>query len=250
MLLVADVHGAADALARVARRGEPLLVLGDLLNLIDYRTGEGLLTDLLGRELVEEVLVLRRQGARGAAAERWHAFLGGREAEMVQRYRALVAAAYVPVAAALEGAEAYVTYGNADLPDLLRAALPPGVRFVDGEAIVIEGRRVGIVGGGVARLGVPGEVSEEDLAAKLAGLGVVDVLCTHAAPAVGPLCHDVIGGRGKGSAAVREYLLSHRPGRHYFGDVHQPQAVSWRVGETRCRNLGYFRLTGRAVRCG
>jgi len=250
MLLVADVHGAADALARVARRGEPLLVLGDLLNLIDYRTGEGLLTDLLGRDLVEEVLLRRRQGEPGTAAGRWQSFLAGREAEMVQRYRALVAAAYVPVAAALEGVEAYVTYGNADLPDLLRAALPPGVRFVDGETIAVEGRRVGIVGGGVARLGVPGEVSEEDLAAKLQALGPVDVLCTHAAPAVGPLCYDVIGGRGKGSVAVRDHLLSHRPARHYFGDVHQPQAVSWRVGETQCRNLGYFRLTGRAVRHG
>ncbi|MBN2112686.1 MAG: metallophosphoesterase [Acidimicrobiia bacterium] len=250
MLLVADVHGASAALARVARQGEPLLVLGDLLNLIDYRTGEGLLTDLLGRDLVEEVLLRRRQGKPGAAAGRWQAFVAGREAEMTARYHALVQTAYVPVAAALEGAEAYVTYGNADLPDLLRAALPPGARFVDGEAVTIEGLRVGIVGGGVARLGVPGEVSEEDLAARLQGLGSVDVLCTHAAPAVGPLCHDVIGGRGKGSAAVREYLLLHRPGWHYFGDVHQPQAVSWRVGETRCRNLGYFRLTGRAVRHG
>ena len=62
MLLVADVHGDNQALARVARLGEPLLVLGDLLNLVDYRTGEGLLADLFGRDLVLEVLDLRRQG--------------------------------------------------------------------------------------------------------------------------------------------------------------------------------------------
>ena len=46
-------------------------------------------------------------------------------------------------------------------------------------------------------------------------------------------------------AAVRDYLIEHQPRYHYFGDIHQPQAVSWRVGRTLCRNVGYFRATGR-----
>jgi Icc-related predicted phosphoesterase len=250
MLLLADVHGANQALARVARLGEPLLVLGDLLNLVDYRTGEGLLADLLGRDLVLEVLDMRRRGGYGAANERWRAFVAGREADVAARYDALVTAAYREVAEALEGAEAYVTYGNADRPGLLRHCLPPGVRFVDGEVVEIEGRRVGIVGGGAMRLGVPGETPDEDLAGKLACLGDVDVLCTHVPPAVLQLSRDVIGGRSKASEAVVDYLRDHRPPWHYFGDVHQPQAVSWRVGDTRCRNVGFFRNTGRAVRHG
>jgi len=250
MLLVADIHGANEALARVARLGQPLLVLGDLLNLVDYRSGEGLLADLVGRELVLEVLRLRQEGGYNAANQRWRSFVAGREAEVSARYDALVWAAYEDVALALESAEAYVTYGNADRPGLLRRSLPPGVRFVDGEVVEIEGLRVGIVGGGVTRLGVPGEVPEEDLAGKLARLGPVDVLCTHAAPAVVQLSRDVIGGRAKGSPAVLEYLLGRRPRWHYFGDIHQPQAVSWRVGDTVCRNVGYFRATGRAVRHG
>ena len=250
MLLVADVHGNNSALARVARLGEPLLVLGDLLNLIDYRTGEGLLADLLGRDLVAGVLDLRRQGGYGAANERWRSFVAGREEEVQSRYEALVEAAYEGVTAALEGAEAYVTHGNADRPDLLRRCLPPGSRYVDGEVVEVEGLRIGIVGGGPTRLGVPGEVPDEGLAGKLAALGPIDVLCTHAAPAVPQLSYDVIGGRGKASEAVLGYLRSHGPRWHYFGDVHQPQALSWRVGGTLCRNLGYFRLTERAVRHG
>jgi len=250
MLLVADVHGNNAALARVAQRGEPLLVLGDLLNLIDYRTGEGLLADLLGPDLVAEVLRLRRRGGYGAANERWRSFVVGREEEVSARYDALVKAAYQEVGAALEDAEAYVTYGNADRPGLLRRCLPPGVRYVDGEVVEIEGLRVGIVGGGPTRLGVPGEVPDDDLARKLAGLGAVDVLCTHAAPAVPSLSRDVIGGRCKDSAAVLGFVLRRRPRFHYFGDVHQPQALAWRVGDTLCRNVGYFRLTERAIRHG
>jgi hypothetical protein len=30
--------------------------------------------------------------------------------------------------------------------------------------------------------------------------------------------------------------------------VHQPQASTWRIGRTRCRNVGYFRATGRPLR--
>ncbi len=39
MLLVSDVHGAADALRSVAASGELVCVLGDLINFIDYRIG-------------------------------------------------------------------------------------------------------------------------------------------------------------------------------------------------------------------
>jgi Icc-related predicted phosphoesterase len=250
MLLVADVHGAYEALARVARAGEPLVVLGDFLDLVDYRTGAGLLADLVGRDMVLEVLRLREQGGHGAGNERWRAFVAGREQEIAARYEALVRQAYEQVAAALEGAEAYVTYGNADHPALLQSSLPSGVRFVDGEVVEIEGLRVGIVGGGLTRLGIPGETPAEDLGDKLAALGEVEVLCTHVAPNVPQLSYDVIGGRGRHSQAVLAYLLSRRPQWHYFGDVHQPQAISWRVGETLCRNVGFFRATGRAVRHG
>jgi Icc-related predicted phosphoesterase len=52
----------------------------------------------------------------------------------------------------------------------------------------------------------------------------------------------------KGSPAVLAYLELHQPAFHYFGDVHQPQATIWRHGQTICRNVGYFRATGRGVR--
>jgi Icc-related predicted phosphoesterase len=78
----------------------------------------------------------------------------------------------------------------------------------------------------------------------------VDILCTHVAPAVSALARDVVGGKEKGSQAVLDYLVDAQPQFHYFGDIHQPQASSWRVGDTRCRNVGYFRATGRAVSHG
>lgn len=248
MLLVSDVHGAFGALSRVAASGEPLLILGDLLNFVDYRTMEGMLTAVAGRDFVVELTDLRDRGEHDAARALWRGFTAGREAEVRKQYDDLIAADYERTRASLEGSESYVIYGNVDRPDQLRDCLPPGCRFVDGEVVEIEGIRVGFAGGGVASIGVPGEIGEDALAAKLEGLGRVDMLCTHVAPAVLPLSRDVVGGRLKQSAAVLGYLLEYRPRWHYFGDIHQPQATSWRVGATRCTNVGYFRATHRPVR--
>ncbi|MCB2222982.1 MAG: metallophosphoesterase [Actinobacteria bacterium] len=251
MLLISDVHGAWEALAAVADTDEPLLVLGDLVNLVDYRTMDGILAEVFGRPLVEEVSRLRLLGRYDEARACWQAASAGREDETRARLGHLLGESYVRAAAALDGADAYVTYGNVDHPGMLEGSLPSTARFVDGEVVEIQGWRIGFAGGGIGPDdGAPGIVSEQEMAAKLAGLGDLDVLCTHVAPAVRQLSHDVVAGRPKGSAAVAEFLQERRPAFHYFGDVHQPQAVEWRVGGTRCRNVGYFRATGRGLRHG
>jgi len=248
--LVADVHGAVGALSRVAGRGGRLIVLGDLINFIDYRTNEGIVSEVSGTELVDAVVALRTAGDFDGASALWREHAVGRESELRRRYDELVDEAYREICAALDGCEAYVTYGNVDRPDLLRERLPSSAQFVDGECVEIDGIVFGFAGGGTVALGTPGEVGDDEMAAKLTSLGPVDVLCTHVPPALAPLADDVIGGRQKGSGPVLDYLHEHQPQMHYFGDIHQPQATTWRVGATTCCNVGYFRATGRAVTHG
>jgi Icc-related predicted phosphoesterase len=211
---------------------------------------DGILAERFGKEMLARVARLRARGDhREARAEGRRAGAGSGE-DLRAAFNASVQASYLETRRALEGAEAYVTYGNVDRPDLLAAVLPDGVTFVDGEVVEIEGYRVGFVGGAIVTTGGPGEVSEDDLAAKLEGLGPVDILCTHSAPAVPQLATDVVAGFAKQSQAVLDYVERFRPPFHYFGDIHQPQATEWRVGSTLCRNVGYFRATGRPVRHG
>lgn len=245
--LIADVHGATEALRRLAGQPGPLLILGDLINYIDYRTCEGIVADIAGKEFVAELVALRLDPDADLARAYWQRFVAGREDEIREQFDAAVSAAYGEIGAALAGAEAYVTYGNVDRPDELASYLPPGARFVDGVVVPIAGYRVGFAGGGVVALNTPGEVDDDAMADKLARLGSVDILCTHVPPAVGPLASDTIGGRTKASGPVLDYIVQHQPAHHYFGDVHQPQALTWRIGRTVCRNVGYFRATGRAV---
>lgn len=252
MLLVADVHGEFDALSRLVRTGEPLLILGDLINYVDYRTLDGIAADVLGKEFVTEVARFRATGDYEGSRTHWRKHMAGRESEIRRQIGQLVQLQYEETGRALAGGTSYVTYGNVDWPEALKACLPEGSTFVDGDVVEIEGHRVGFVGGGAPTpLGVFGEVSEEAMSDKLRQLGPVDILCSHLPPAVEALETDVITGRVEGSSeAIRIYLLEHQPAYHYFGDIHQPQASRWRLGKTRCINVGYFRATRRAVRHG
>lgn len=249
VLLVSDVHGAFGPLAAVAGRGHPLLILGDLINLLDYRTHEGIITDVLGRDFGEEVADHRARGNYAAMRTAWAEVVGSRRAEIRAAIQAGVAAEYEQARAALTRASGFCTFGNVDHPELLRSILPASMRFVDGEAVEIGSLSFGFVGGGVATpMAGAGEVSDEEMEAKLGGLGPVDVLCSHLPPAIEQLCTDVITGRQeRSSQPILDYLRRHRPRRHFYGDVHQPQASRWRLGDTICQNVGYFRATRRPV---
>jgi Icc-related predicted phosphoesterase len=248
MIIIADVHDAPGALARVARLGEPLLILGDLANLIDYRTGEGIVAEVVGIDTIRRIGHLRSISRHDEASQVWRERVSGIEDEVRIRVGELMAIQYALASEALDGSEAYVIYGNVDRPDLLERSLPPTVRYVDAEVVEIEGWRVGFVGGGMPRIGTEGEISHTDMAQKLDAIGPVDVLCTHVPPAIEPLARDVIGRGYKGSPEIVAYLDRYEPGFHFFGDVHQPRAVSWTYARTECRNVGYFRATGRPYR--
>jgi Icc-related predicted phosphoesterase len=250
MLLVSDIHGAFGALARVAAAGETLLVLGDLINFVDYRTTDGIMAEIFGSAFVAQVAAARGRGDLDTNRRLWIRHTAGREDEIRARVAELVAAQYERCRQALAPARGFVTYGNVDWPDVLRAILPPGCRFVDGEAVEIEGTTFGFVGGGAPTvIGARGEVSDDLMESKLARIGDVEVLCSHLPPAVPPLHTDVVTGFAeRASMPLLDYLRRVRPRYHYFGDVHQPQATTWRVGATRCINVGYFRATGRPVR--
>lgn len=247
MLVVSDIHGAFGALARVVASGETTLILGDLANLTDYRTGEGAVASALGIDFARRAASARGEGDFDEMRRIWKE----QAAEDSDQVRADIGRAiedqYAEVSNALRGGSGYVTHGNVDRPASLARALPNGFEYVHGVRIVIEGAVFGFVGGGVETpLNAAGEVSDADMADLLEGIGPVDVLCTHVAPAVDPLRFDVVTGRPeRSSVPILEYLLEYGPVAHLFGDVHQPKASSWRVGRTRCINVGYFRATGR-----
>ncbi|MEX1038519.1 MAG: hypothetical protein WDZ96_06670 [Acidimicrobiia bacterium] len=246
MLVVSDVHGAFDALAALATGKEPLLILGDLANLTDYRTGEGAVASALGIDFARDAARARGEGDFEKMRSMWQARPGDPK-EAREGIERAIADQYRMLSVVLENARGFVIHGNVDRPASLAASLPDGFEYVHGKRVEIEGVSFGFAGGGVATpMQAAGEISDDEMRAILETLGEVDILCTHVAPALGPLETDVITGRKeRSSQPILEYIRRAQPRMHLFGDVHQPQASRWRIGATRCVNVGYFRATGR-----
>lgn len=242
---ISDLHGAVEHLDAIARDCDALLVLGDLINVLDYRTMDGILVDVFGREPVAEAARLRSEGkfdeARAAIRRR-----AGHGEDSRAHFLALARKGYERVFEALPD-HTFVTYGNVDMPDLLHALKPRRVRFVDGEAVRIGSMSFGFVGGGVRTpLAVPGEVSDAEYDAKFERIGPVDVICTHMPPRLPWYTYDVVARRFEpGSEGLIAYVQRHQPKFALFGHVHQPLVSQGSIGATQLVNVGHFQASGR-----
>lgn len=249
--VISDLHSGVEALAREIHPDDTLLLLGDLINVIDYRAMDGILVEVYGTEAVTEVVQLRAQRRFDDARAVMQRRREGREEEMGARFQELIREAYRRVAEVLP-TRTYLILGNVDSPGIAVEVLSecaPGAELVDGKVVEIDGMRIGFVGGGLPTpLGVPGEVSEDEFDAKLAALGRVDVVCSHVPPDLPELTYDTVARRReRGSAALLAYVRDVQPLRVFFGHIHQPLLSSTHVGRTHLMNAGYFRRTERAI---
>jgi Icc-related predicted phosphoesterase len=242
---ISDLHHGVEHLAAAAADADQLLVLGDLINVVDYRTWEGILVDVFGREPVMESARLRAEGRFDDARAAFIRHVGDLE-DGRKRFLELAREQYREVFENLP-AGTIVTFGNVDIPDLLHAELPGHVRFADAEAIELGGVTFGFVGGGVRTpLGIPGEVDEETYDAKFAAVGPVDVICTHMPPRIPWFVYDVIARKFEpGSTGLLAYVQEHQPRYALFGHVHNPMAGRGTIRRTELVNVGHFQAHGR-----
>jgi Icc-related predicted phosphoesterase len=249
ILVVSDLHGAPDVLRKQVPEGAVLILLGDLINFIDYTSMTGILTEVFSPEAVERVVELRTEGRVAEARAVMRTRAEGREAEISDAIGERVGRQYEEVFAALPD-PTYLILGNVDNPRvaLALAQRTPSVRYADSRVIELEGETFGFVGGALpSPMHVAGEISVDEMRAKIEGLGEVDVICSHIPPAVPELCFDTRVGRAeRGSADLLAYIHDVQPRRAYFGHVHQPLVSSMHIGRTLCVNVGYFRATSRA----
>ncbi len=246
--LVSDLHGRFADLPSAVIPGDTLMVLGDILDLIDWADISGILPEVVGRErLVEKLLTAAREGPQAAVALRdeimspqgeYFQELLAHSREQYQRF--------AEVLGEMDG-KVYVLYGNGDIPQLLAEAIE-GL----GNAELAEGRRdidghtFGFVCGAVySPFRMPAEMDDASYGERLQELGRVDVLCTHIPPRVEEAVFDVVAGRPvEGSETLLRYLEENRPAFHYHGHVHQPAQRELRLGDTRVINVGYYKREG------
>ena len=246
--VVSDVHGRADALSRAGDGADALVCLGDLLLFLDYSDhSRGIMADLFGAAAVTRMVSLRGERrfeeARAWSRQLWSTL--GSEGDVRAAIEQAVRSQYAEMFAVLP-TPTFLTYGNVDLPLLFGDYLRDGLTLLDGQVVEIGGLRWGFVGGGLQTpMHTPTEIDDETYAAKVTGLGEVDVLCTHIPPHLPELVYDVRAGRfERGSVAVLEAVQQVQPRFALFGHVHQPLVSRLRIGRTECINVGHFRGRG------
>ncbi len=172
MLALSDIHFALEPLRRVVETGETLLILGDLVNLTDYRTGEGAVADVLGMEFARASASARGAGDYQRMRGLWLEKVGDRVDEIRAAIGEAIDAQYDKVSEALHGGHGYVIHGNVDRPGSLERSLPNGYEYVHGETRDIDGIRVGFVGGGASTpLQAEGEVPDDEMSRLLGRTG-------------------------------------------------------------------------------
>ena len=251
--VVSDVHGASDALARAGDGADALVVLGDLIDYVDYRNPSGgILGRVLGPEVTAEFARLRSSGDRDALIrfirEAWARIPDAQavvEEAVREQYDRIFGALTAPT---------FAIPGNVDMPRLWPDYARPGLTPADGRVVEIGDLRFGFVGGAPLPPGVeprgsgpwtPHLLRAQDFSAAVKALDRVDVLCSHVPPTVPELAFDVVTRRAEASsAALLDVVHRDRPRAALFGHVHQPLAKRVRVGRTECVNVGHFRATG------
>lgn len=246
--LIADPHGRFEDLPENIAPDDILLILGDILDLIDWSDISGILADVLGREnLVSKLMSAVAAGPQAGVKLRDELLApeGGFYEELLQR----VSESYRAFSRVLEeiGCQAYIIYGNGDIPDLLEASLDRVANAVLARGKVeIEDRVFGFVSGALySPFMMPAEMDDESFGERLRELGPVDILCTHIPPRLEAAIMDVVAGRPvEGSAHLLEYIEVNRPRILYHGHVHQPAQRELRVGDTRVINVAYYKRQG------
>ena len=241
--VISDVHGAYEALAAQLGPDDTGVLLGDYLNLIDFRTLEGILSEVYTREQIIFALMEFAKGRKELARRSIRDITGG-TSEQSRRVRELIVQGYDDFFSSLP-CRCFVLYGNTDDPALLKKSSTGDVEIVDEAVVTIGEERFGLVSGtphGPWTVGLPGEMDPEEYSKMVGSLGPVDVLCTHCPPAIPELTWDRLAGRDEvGSADLLHYLDEYQPRLHYFGHVHNPAASESYRGKTRVINAGFFK---------
>lgn len=248
--VVSDVHGNLDALGRAGDGADLLIVLGDLLDYVDYHDPHGgILGSMFGAERVAPFIAMRTVGAF-AELHAYNQQLWAGVADPEGAITEIVAGRYTKAIEML-GDHALVTLGNVDVEPVWAALAPPGLRCLDGDTVTVDDLDIGFVAGGSTRPGLrlrpsdspwkPFVRSAEDFQAALDRLGPVDVLCSHIPPDLTALRYDTVPGRlemfGPG---LLERIDADQPALALSGHVHQPLSHRVRRGRTECVNVGHF----------
>lgn len=245
MIFISDVHHGLSGLREIPTDKGPLVILGDLINWIDYRDGSGIARDVFGDSNIDKLITYRKNHDFSRRKDLWRELFSDDPEKKKLQIEEAIGLQYQEVFRELANHEVWIIPGNVDSISVMENLAGDNIKLVDTKTIEHEGYRFGFAGGGVPTpIKARGELTEEEFDQKLNSLSKVDIICTHAPPLVDELVTDVITNKiEQGWSSLLKFIQINKPIISLFGDVHQPKATSWLIGETKCINVGYNRAS-------
>lgn len=241
--IIADIHGEYEALANQLDPDDTAVLLGDYVNLIDFRTLDGILSQVYSKEEIIQVLTILARG-KGESVRKQIREAAPGSPQKYEKLSELIVDSYRRLFESIP-CPCYMIYGNTDDPQVMQEMAGNGVEVIEAGVVELDGQRFGFVSGsprGPWTIGLPGEMAEEKYRELISSLGPADVLCTHYPPAVEGITWDTLANRDEvGSDDLVAYIEEYSPAHHYFGHVHHPRLVNARFRSTRLANAGFFR---------
>ena len=245
MIFISDVHYQLDHLNSLPKNKGPIVILGDLINWIDYRDGQGIAMDVFGKDNVKKLVNLRKEHRFDERKSLWKELYQNDPDEISKKMQNAILKQYEDVFGVLKNYEVWFIPGNVDDVNIMNSYTNNSIKNVDGLIVEYNNKKIGFAGGGVPTpINARGEIDEDTFSKTLSTLKEAEIICTHAPPLVDELVTDVITNKiEQGWPSLKEFIEKYQPQFSLFGDVHQPKASNWVIKSTKCINVGYFRAT-------
>ena len=249
MIFISDVHYQLDHLNSLPKNKGPVVILGDLINWIDYRDGQGIAMDVFGKDNVKKLVNLRKEHRFDERKSLWNELYQSDPDKISKKMQDAILKQYEDVFGVLKNYEVWFIPGNVDDVNIMNTYTSNSIKNVDGLIMEYNNKKIGFAGGGVPTpINARGEIDEDTFSKTLSTLKEAEIICTHAPPLVDELVTDVITNKSEqGWLSLKDFIEKHQPQFSLFGDVHQPQASNWVIKTTKCINVGYFRATNQYI---
>ena len=149
MIFVSDVHYQLDYLDSLPENKGPVVILGDLINWIDYRDGQGIAMDVFGKDNVKKLINLRKEHKFDERKTLWRELYKTDPDKVAKKMQSAIYKQYEDVFDVLKKYEVWFIPGNVDDVDIMNTYLSSSVKNVDGLIVEYDNKKIGFAGGGV-----------------------------------------------------------------------------------------------------
>ena len=135
MIFISDIHHGLDSLSTLPKDKGPLVILGDLINWIDYRNGDGIAKDVFGEENVNELMKLRKKHDFSKRKKMWEQLFSEDRELKQQKIQDSIYKQYEDVFKLLKNFEVFLIPGNVDSLEILEETKTKNVINIDGKVL-------------------------------------------------------------------------------------------------------------------